>query len=159
MEFYLLVILSTCIFGSNFMLENQYQRRCGSGIRSSLVYSLIGSSAGLLVLLIVNGFKFEFTVATLCVALLVTINGLVYTFCSLRALGIINLSLYSVFAMLGGMVLPFLQGILFYGEKITVAKAVCFLFITFALVLTVLFRMHVTEITSIQHSEFSQLYA
>jgi EamA domain-containing membrane protein RarD len=28
-------------------------------------------------------------------------------------------------------VLPFLQGILFYGEKITVAKAVCFLFITF----------------------------
>lgn len=39
--------------------------------------------------------------------------------------------------MFGGMVLPFLQGILFYGEKITVAKAVCFLFITVALVLTV----------------------
>ncbi len=137
MDFYLLVILSTCIFGSNFMLENQYQRRCGSGIRSSLVYSLIGSSAGLLVLLIVNGFKFEFTTATLCVALIVAVNGLVYTFCSLRALGIINLSLYSVFAMLGGMVLPSVVGMAFYGESITLAKGICFAFIIAALALTV----------------------
>lgn len=137
MYFYFLVILSTCIFGSNFMLENQYQRRCGSGIRSSLVYSLIGSSAGLLVLLIVNGFKIEFTVATLCVALLVTVNGLVYTFCSLRAMGLINLSLYSVFAMLGGMVLPSIVGMVFYSEAFTLAKGVCFAFIIAALALTV----------------------
>ncbi len=137
MEFYLLVILSTCIFGSNFMLENQYQRRVGSGMRPALVYSLIGSSAGLLVLLIVNGFKFEFTFATLCVAALAAINGVLYTFCSLRAMSIINLSLYSVFAMLGGMVLPSVVGMIFYSESITLAKGICFAFIIAAIALTV----------------------
>jgi drug/metabolite transporter (DMT)-like permease len=39
--------------------------------------------------------------------------------------------------MLGGMMLPFIQGILFYDEKITVPKVLCFLFICVALVLTV----------------------
>ena len=137
MEFYLLVILSTCIFGSNFMIENQYQRRVGSGLRSALTYSLLGSCAGLLVLLIVNGFKFEITLASLCVAVLAAVNGVVYTFCSLRAMSIINLSLYSVFAMLGGMVLPSIVGMVFYGEQMTLAKGICFAFIAAALAMTI----------------------
>ena len=39
--------------------------------------------------------------------------------------------------MLGGMVLPFVQGILFYDERMTVAKGVCVIFICAALALTV----------------------
>ena len=37
--------------------------------------------------------------------------------------------------MLGGMILPFFQGIIFYGEPITLAKCVCVLFIAAALIL------------------------
>ena len=48
-----------------------------------------------------------------------------------------NLSVYSLFSMLGGMALPFAQGILFYSEDMTLAKTVCFLFILAALLLTV----------------------
>ena len=39
--------------------------------------------------------------------------------------------------MLGGMILPFAQGIIFYGEEITLAKVVCVAFIVAALALTV----------------------
>ena len=39
--------------------------------------------------------------------------------------------------MLGGMLLPFVQGIALYGEKITVAKGVCLVLITAALALTI----------------------
>jgi drug/metabolite transporter (DMT)-like permease len=53
------------------------------------------------------------------------------------ALGSINLSLYSLFMMLGGMMLPFWQGVFFYGEKLTVAKVICFVFICAALLVTV----------------------
>ncbi len=70
-------------------------------------------------------------------AILASINGFAFTFCSFKALDRINLSLYSLFSMLGGIVLPFLQGILFYGEKMSLAKLLCFLFITVALTLTV----------------------
>ena len=39
--------------------------------------------------------------------------------------------------MLGGMVLPFLQGIIFYSERLTIAKILCLLLIGAALCLTV----------------------
>jgi drug/metabolite transporter (DMT)-like permease len=65
------------------------------------------------------------------------LNGFGFTLCSFKSLGIINLSLYSLFSMLGGMVLPFLQGILFYAEPVTVANLACLVLITLALLVTV----------------------
>lgn len=135
--YYALIVLSVVMFGGCFALNDAYRQRRGSSIKISLQFSLIGSLAGFVVLILINGLKFEFTPFTFIMAILASLNGFAFTFCSFKALDRINLSLYSLFSMLGGMVLPFLQGILFYGEKITVAKAVCFLFITFALVLTV----------------------
>jgi len=135
--YYALIILSVVMFGGCFALNDAYRKKRGSSIKISLQFSFVGSLVGFVFLMIVNGLKFEFTPFTLIMAILASINGFAFTFCSFKALDRINLSLYSLFSMLGGMVLPFLQGILFYGEKITVAKAVCFLFITVALVLTV----------------------
>ena len=55
----------------------------------------------------------------------------------LKALGKINLSLYSMFAMLGGMALPFAVGIIFFKEELTLGKVLCFVIVALALVLTV----------------------
>ena len=70
-------------------------------------------------------------------AVLIALNGMIFTFCGFKALGKINLSMYSLYSMLGGMLLPFMQGIIFYGEGITLAKVVCCVFIFLALILTV----------------------
>lgn len=146
---YLLVILASCIFGSNFLLDNQYQRRVGSGIMSSLGHTLVGGTAGLIGLLIVNffmngmQFSLAFHPAALVIAAFAAANGIIYTFCSLRAMSVINLSLYSVFAMLGGMALPSVLGMIIIDpstgarEPFTLAKAVCFVCIIAALLLTV----------------------
>ncbi len=135
--YYGLIILSVVMFGGCFALNDVYRRLRGSALKVSLQFSMSSSLAGLVVLLIINGFRVEFTWFTLVMALLTALNGFGFTFCAFKALGSINLSLYSLFSMLGGMVLPFLQGILFYGEDITVAKVVCFVFICVALALTV----------------------
>jgi multidrug transporter EmrE-like cation transporter len=42
--------------------------------------------------------------------------------------------------MLGGMVLPFFQGIIFYGEKLTLDKIICVIFIVAALLITLDFK-------------------
>ena len=42
-----------------------------------------------------------------------------------------------MFAMLGGMVLPFLSGICFYGEPLTLGKAICFAAVAASLFLTI----------------------
>ena len=91
----------------------------------------------MLCLLVINRFRLDFTVFTLIMAIISALNGLAYTICSLKAFAHINLSVYSLFAMLGGMILPFLQGILFYDEGLTLGKIICMIFLTAALLLTV----------------------
>jgi drug/metabolite transporter (DMT)-like permease len=125
------------MFGGCFALNDLYRKRRGSSIRASIEASFVGSLAGIVCLLILGGFKLEFTPFTLLVALLAASNRIAFTFFSFKALSSINLSLYSLFSMLGGMMLPFVQGIVFYGEKITLAKVVCVIIICVALALTV----------------------
>ena len=137
MTYYLLIILSVVMFGGCFALNDVYRAMRGDTVKISIQFSFISSLAALFVLLAINGFKLEFTLFTLIMALAASLVGFGFTFCGFKALGIINLSLYSLFSMLGGMLLPFLQGIIFYGEKMTVAKVVCLVLITVALFLTV----------------------
>lgn len=135
--YYGLIILSVLMFGGCYALQDAYRNMRGSKLNISMENSFVGSVAGFVVLLIFNGFKIEFTPFTLLIALLASLNGIAFAFCSFKALDTINLSLFSLFSMLGGMVLPFLQGIIFYGEKLTLAKILCFLLIGTALSLTV----------------------
>lgn len=137
MEYYALIMLSVAMFGGGFALQDVYRKKRGSGLKISMESALIGALAGLVVLLIVNGFSFEITGFTLLMAFLSAVNGIAFTFCAFKSLDYINLSLFSLFSMLGGMALPFLQGIIFYNEGITLAKCLCVAFICAALALTV----------------------
>lgn len=135
--YYGLILLAVIMFGGCFAINDIYQKKIGSSLKISLQFSLMSSTAGAIVLLLMNGLKIEFTWFTLLMAFLSALISFGFTFCSFRALGSINLSLYSLFSMLGGMALPFLQGIIFYGENITLAKILCFIVICVALLLTV----------------------
>jgi drug/metabolite transporter (DMT)-like permease len=135
--YYIFVIFSVIIFGGCFALNDVYRKLRSSSIASSMESSFIGSVAGIVVLLAINGFNFQATPFTLLIALLSALIGIGFAFCSFKALDSANLSLYSLFSMLGGMILPFFQGVLFYGEKITVSKIVCVVFVCASLALTV----------------------
>lgn len=135
--YYGLIIFAVVLFGAAFAVNDVFQQKFGSSLKISLQFSLVSSVAGLIVLFAINGMKFEFTWFTLIMAFLSALISLSFNFCAFRALGSINLSLYSLFSMLGGMALPFVQGIAFYGESITIAKIICFIVICIALLLTV----------------------
>ena len=135
--YYALIMLSVVMFGGCFGLQDLFRRKRGSGIRISMESACVGAVAGLLVLIVINGFALEFSPFTLLMATVSAINTMVFAFCAFRALDHINLSLFSVFSMLGGMILPFFQGIFFYGEGVTLAKGICVLFIIAALAFTV----------------------
>lgn len=137
MEYYALILLSVAMFGGGFALQDVYRKKRGSSLKISMESAFIGALAGLLVLLVINGFSFEVTWFTLLMAILSAVNGIVFTFCAFKSLDYINLSLFSLFSMLGGMALPFFQGIIFYNEGITLAKCLCVAFICAALALTV----------------------
>ena len=134
---YLLILLSTLMFGASFICNDLYRRSRGSSVLISLQYTFISGALSLAIFLAMNGFRFECTPFIAVMGLLSALNSFGFSFCSFKSLGLINLSLYSIFSMLGGMLLPFLQGILFYGEPVTVANLLAVVLIIGALLLTV----------------------
>ena len=137
MLYYAMVMAAVVMFGLQFFCNQQYERECKSGLSASMMFIFGGAVAGLVVLLAVNGFKWEFTPFTVLMASLAALDGMAFSFCSLKALGKINLSLYSLFSMLGGMVLPFCLGVFFFDEQFTFGKAICLVAVIAALFLSV----------------------
>ena len=135
--YYLLIMVAVTMFGASFALKDGYRKLRGSDVKTSLQFSLTGGIGGFILLCIINGISLKFTPFTLLMATLSSVNGFLFTLFSFKALGKTNLSVYSLFSMLGGMVLPFLQGIIFYGEPLTVAKTVCFVLIVLSLSFTI----------------------
>lgn len=126
---YLMLTASVIMFGVQFFFNDVYVSKSGNSQAASYAFMLGYSVFGLIALLIISGFQLEYTPFTLLMAAVSATNGILCGLCSMKALSRINLSLFSLFNMLGGMVLPFIAGILFFGEDITLAKCICLAFI------------------------------
>ena len=125
------------MFSFQFLFNQKYESKNGNSLRSMLVFTLGANITGFIILFFVNKCRFEFTPFTMLVAVIDALNNFGYSYCSIKSLGKINLSLYSVFAMLGGMSLPFIAGIAFFDEAMTTGKIICFAAIAVSLVITV----------------------
>ena len=128
---------AAAMFGTQFLFKQVFRRNYhGNAMEATAVSGLGGAIFGLICMLCVNGFCFEYSHFSILMAAVSTLNGLFFTFCSMKALGKINLSLYSTFSMLGGMALPFAAGILFFDEQLTLGKSLCFILISISFLFT-----------------------
>ena len=137
LPYYGLLTLAVVMFGVQFFFNDKYQRAEGNGAYATFLFTLAGSAVGIVCLAFISGFDFSLTPFALLWSAVVAINNLLFTLCALKALERVNLSMFSLFSMLGGMLLPFLAGLIFYGEDMTVGKGVCIVLITVALAMTV----------------------
>lgn len=133
--YYSLVITATVLFSLQFLFTQKFGESRGSSLEATLVFTLYKSVVIAVMMFIIGGFRLEFTLFSALLALVYTASGLIMTYFSLKAFEVTNLSVYSVFSMLGGMLLPFLLGIFFYDEGFSVAKAVCCVLILIAVLL------------------------
>ena len=135
--YYMILSVSAVLFSFVFIFSDRYRAVNGSGLNSTLKFTAGSHLAGLIALLVINRFHFEFTPFTALVALTAAADVILFNICSLRALEKTNLSVYSVFSMIGGMALPFAAGIIFFHEKLTAGKIICLVLITASVALTV----------------------
>ena len=135
--YYGIVIISVLMFGIQFYFNDNYQKESGTGASSVFLSTFVGAVVGVLFLAVINRFDFSLTPFALAWSFITAINSVLCSICSLKALEKVNLSVYSLFTMLGGMMLPFIAGLAFYNESMTVAKAICVAFVTAALLITI----------------------
>ncbi len=122
--YYLLICVAAFLFSIQFLLNDEYGKECGNTWAAALKFSLYTSISGFVALFCINKFKLEITAFSAVAALVYGAVSVALVYSSIKAFIYANLSVYSVFAMIGGMILPFMYGVL-CGEKLTLMKGIC----------------------------------
>ncbi len=119
---YVLLVVASALFGGMFIFQQMYTRSEGSLLRSALLFGFLSTFMRVPLAFVLYGFDFSFQPIGLLYALGYAAVGLATVYFSAKAFGVTNMALYSVFMMLGGMMLPFAAGIAFYDEPFTLGK-------------------------------------
>lgn len=133
---YLLLFAADGLFALQFLFERKFRTLQGDGLSAALISMIYLSLFKIPILLVTGGFRVEFSLFSLWVALAHSVLCILCAYACLKALATANLSVYSIFMMLGGMLLPFSFGILFLDEPLTAGKIACVVFILLSLLLT-----------------------
>ncbi len=133
--YYSLIICSTVLFSLQFLFNQKFQKENGTDLKASLTFSLYKSIVAFVIMLIISGFSMSFSPFSIAMAAIYSLSGFLMTYFSLKAFAVANLSVYSVFSMLGGMILPFFLGVAIYNEELNVFKIVCCLLIVCSILL------------------------
>ena len=134
---YMLILLADLLFASQFLMTKLYSSRNPQSALTSFAFSFGSELVILLYMVAFSGFTVVFTPFSVAMAAITAVIMIAASYCSIAALKYINLSLYSVFLMLGGMLLPSIFGILWADEPLTLGKVLCLLLIGGSMVLGV----------------------
>lgn len=130
-----MVLLSVVGLAAQFSLTKVWQQRMGTGMRMGMVYNMLLGLCGAVIMFAVGGFRWEFTLYSFLMAALTSLATGAYTLAGIPLISRRGVSVYTLFLMLGGMVPPYLYGLLFLNETFSVWRTLGLLLIAAALVL------------------------
>ena len=137
---YVFIILAVACFAAQFAFTKLYEGAAGRAATSSLVMLIGTSLVGALIFFCAGGFSVRFSpVSTIWAAILAVIM-IPYYMIGIKVLSLGSLAIYSMFMMLGGMLVPFFYGIIFLNEGISVGKAIGTVLLTVFIVLQAIWQ-------------------
>ena len=135
MTAYFIILLAVFGFTAQFVFTKMY----GSSVRQTTVSSLVMlvfiSVIGALTYLIIGGFKVNVSPFSLLCALLMALVMLPYYMIGIKVISLGSLAIYSMFMMLGGMLVPFFYGVWFLNEAVSIAQIIGTVLLTLFIVL------------------------
>lgn len=135
MIYYLMSVLAAVGCAGNFAVTKVYQKRMGNGMRAGVIFNVIVGFFAAVMFFAATGFKWECTPFSLLIATLFTLLVGTYTMIGFKIMSMGSMTVYTVFLMLGGAVVPYLYGIAFLGETVNIQKIFALLLVVFAVLL------------------------
>ena len=132
---YLLIIFSAVLLSLDFALSKKYQAIEGTGLISGLKFNAFAGLFTAIIFFAFSGFKVEFSLFSLILALSMTLFCMIYSIIGFKILKLGGMALYSMFLMCGGMLLPYLFGVLFLNESLTLLRIIGVIMILVAVTL------------------------
>ena len=137
---YLLVCISMLCIVLTFGVNKIYQSRIIKNTSGLLLFSFACQLFVVLLLLIINLFSIKLTTFSLLLSIVAAVAYSGFAILSSIAFKYGKMSTFSMFLMIGGMFLPFLYGIIFLNEAITVWKIIGMVLLIGSLIANSLFE-------------------
>ncbi len=109
-------------------------------MESTYLFNAVSPIAFVLILFFMDGMKIEITWFALLLAFMNAIVCSACTYFSIKALALGSLTNYSLWLMSGGMILPFLYGVLFESDTLGIAKIFGILLVLAAVIIKMDFK-------------------
>lgn len=135
---YFLIVLSTLFVAGQFTFNKMYQKYVVKSTAALLLFPVLTGIIAVALFLSLNGFSLAFGAFSFGIAVG---EAIVLTLCMLCGIFVVKfgrVSVYTVFMMLGGMLLPFIYGLIFLGEPLSVFKIIGILVLVAGLILSAL---------------------
>ncbi len=119
---YGLITLAAVLLTVDFVLQKQYQQKAGASSRAVLFFNAMNGLFTAVVFFFINGCRIEFSPFSAGMAAAMSLFALAYSLIGFRILAKGGVGLYSLFLMTGGMTVPYVFGLLFLNEPVSIAR-------------------------------------
>lgn len=125
---YMFVLAALILLVMYFTANKIVQKRLGSGTEEALTYSCLRGFVSALIFFVIYVIMYRalpaITPYSLWMSALLALCVCAYTLLGFRILSLGSLSIFTVFLMLGGMIIPYLYGVIWLNEGINVFRIV-----------------------------------
>ena len=143
MQYYLYIFAAVVLLALQFSTNKAYEVRCGDGAKASLVFATAAGFASAVVTFVIAatvGGGFRFSWFSLLMGALMASLSCTYTLIGFKIMALGDMSVFMMFLMLGGMMLPYLFGVFVLQEAISVWRILGVVLLTVSMVFPVLAR-------------------
>lgn len=133
--YFFLIFFSTILFTSSSFFTYSYQKAEGATLEKSIKLSFLGSCFSIIMLVLTGLGEITFSLFSLIVAFIAAACNIILNVMTVKVLSVANLTLFSLFSQIGGMLLPSVVSIIFYGEAFTLNKIICMILLMIALII------------------------
>ena len=136
--YYLMILVAVVLLALQFCTNKFYQLRFGNAMTTSLLFTALSGLTTALLFFCIGGFRLSVTPYSLLMAAIIAVLCCLYTLIGFKMFALGNMSVYTMFLMLGGMLLPYLYGVFWLNEDITVCRILGVILLALSMVFPVL---------------------
>ena len=134
MQYYLLLVVTCLLGGARTLINKFHLKRFGEGVDNSFLLTCL--TCGFFVpVAMLAGARFTFTPMAFWLAFAFAVVNVLCSVIGFAVLPIGNMSMYTLFLQMGGMLIPFAYGLAFNGDGLSLGNTLCILLILYALAL------------------------
>ncbi|MBE7036108.1 MAG: EamA family transporter [Clostridia bacterium] len=124
MNAYILIIMADLLLAANFVFQKRYQKLFGTSLKAGLVYNALMGVFSAVMFLCINRFEIRITGFSFLMAVIFATVVMLYIFVGFKLMEKGSMSIYTLFLMAGGMTVPYVWGVLFLDEKLTLIRTI-----------------------------------